>query len=65
MFLKLADQSLISINCVTRIFERVGPDGSRRTYALLYPAYGSEALELSSIYNLESLWVTLDPVRRR
>jgi hypothetical protein len=64
-FLLLADQSLISIACVARIFERAGPDGSRRTYAVLYPAYGSEPLELARTHNLQSLAAVLDPVRRR
>jgi hypothetical protein len=64
-FLKTSRDELISLACVAGVVEREHADGTRRVFAILHPGYGSQPVELSRHYSLESLWLALDPVRRR
>jgi hypothetical protein len=64
-FLKTSRDELISLTCVAGLVERDCPDGTKRVFAILHPAYGSQPVELARIYTVEALWTALDPMRRR
>jgi hypothetical protein len=64
-FLKTANEELIALSCVARIFELEQADGTKRAFAVLHPGYGSEPVELGRFYTVEALWAALDPIRRR
>jgi hypothetical protein len=64
-FLKTANEELLALSRVARIFEIEHADGSKTAFAVLHLGYGSEPIELARFYTVESLWVALCPVRRR
>jgi hypothetical protein len=64
-FLKTANEELLALACVARIFEIEHADGSKTAFAILHPGYGSEPVELARFYTVESLWAATDPMRRR
>jgi hypothetical protein len=64
-FLKTANEELIALSTVAGFFEQERADGTKRVFAVLHPSYSSRPMELERIYSLESLWLALDPARRR
>jgi hypothetical protein len=64
-FIKTANEELIALSCVARIFELEHADGSKRAFAVMHPIYRSEPIDLARFYTVEALWAATDPLRRR